>query len=287
MNREECMHVMASNINKLGIDLDHTDFFITHLHADHIGLVGSLVGKFSKIYLSNVDTSIIDWIYSDGHWEELFTIFRSNGFPEKSLKKALKANPGRRYPPKSGLSFSALDDGDSIEVGNFRFRCIATPGHSHGHMCLYDPENKVLFSGDYILFDITPSIAISLTTGDLLGKYLSGLKTVDMLDISIVLPGHRGVGSDYHKRIKELEIHHQNRLDETVHALEDGEKTAFQVAPYLSWQLDYSSWDRFPPLQKFFAVAETLAHLQYLESTGTVLRKTVDNYTVFYLSEKL
>jgi len=107
-----------------------------------------------------------------------------------------------------------------------------------------------------------------------------------MLDISIVLPGHREIGSDCHRRIRDLEIHHQNRLAETMHALGDGERTAFQIAPHLSWHIDYPSWDQFPPLQKFFAVAETVAHLQYLESTGSVSRKTVDHYTVFCRTEK-
>ena len=108
-----------------------------------------------------------------------------------------------------------------------------------------------------------------------------------MLDISIVLPGHRGTGGDYHKRIRELEIHHQNRLNETIHALGDGEKTDFEIAPYLSWHTDYSSWDDFTPLEKFFAVAETVAHLQYLEGTGTVIKKTVDSHTVFCRTKKL
>ena len=36
-----------------------------------------------------------------------------------------------------------------------------TPGHMLGHICLYDEEKQILFSGDHILGDITPVISIS------------------------------------------------------------------------------------------------------------------------------
>ncbi|MFC1848017.1 MBL fold metallo-hydrolase [Chloroflexota bacterium] len=283
MNRDECMQVMRSHLVKLEVDLNHTDFFITHMHADHVGLVGNLVSKYSKIYLNSAEAPIFNWLYSDEHWEEIYRAFRSNNFPEEELKEALRVHPGRKYRPKAGLVFSVLSEGESIEVGNYKFECIETPGHSPGHMCLYDAENKVLISGDHLLFDITPIITFSLKTENLLGKYLSSLKKIEMLDVSIVLPGHRSIGSNHHKRIRELEVHHQKRLGEIIHALEDGEKTAFETAPYLSWHIDYSSWDQFPPSQKYFAVAETVAHLQYLENTGTIFRKMVDSNIVFFI----
>jgi glyoxylase-like metal-dependent hydrolase (beta-lactamase superfamily II) len=49
MNREECLRPMRSALQKLDIDLNKTDFFITHLHADHSGLVGVLATDTSKI----------------------------------------------------------------------------------------------------------------------------------------------------------------------------------------------------------------------------------------------
>ncbi len=43
LNRQECMDAMQAGLKEIGIDLRETDFFITHLHADHFGLVSSLV----------------------------------------------------------------------------------------------------------------------------------------------------------------------------------------------------------------------------------------------------
>ena len=42
LNMQECKDAMQTALDELGIDLARTDFFITHLHADHFGLVGSL-----------------------------------------------------------------------------------------------------------------------------------------------------------------------------------------------------------------------------------------------------
>ena len=39
MNRQGCMHEMFSCLARLSVDIKKPDFFITHLHVDHIGLV--------------------------------------------------------------------------------------------------------------------------------------------------------------------------------------------------------------------------------------------------------
>ena len=52
MNRDECMRSMISSLEKLEVDLRKTDFFITHMHADHLGLVGNLATETSTIYFN-------------------------------------------------------------------------------------------------------------------------------------------------------------------------------------------------------------------------------------------
>jgi len=41
-----------------------------------------------------------------------------------------------------------LEDGDVIQVGSLRLEVIFTPGHTEGGICLYERNEKVLFSGD-------------------------------------------------------------------------------------------------------------------------------------------
>jgi glyoxylase-like metal-dependent hydrolase (beta-lactamase superfamily II) len=43
MRRPECQEVLEAGLEAIGIDLDRTDFIATHLHADHAGLVSTLL----------------------------------------------------------------------------------------------------------------------------------------------------------------------------------------------------------------------------------------------------
>jgi glyoxylase-like metal-dependent hydrolase (beta-lactamase superfamily II) len=114
-----------------------------------------------------------------------------------------------------------------------------------------------------------------------LKQYLANLEKVYALDVNLVLPGHRSLGSDQKRRIMELQEHHGNRLNEALLALEDGAKTAWEVAPYITWDIGCNSWEEFPSVQKWFAVGETIAHLDYLEADGRACKDT-RNHKVLY-----
>ncbi len=176
-----------------------------------------------------------------------------------------------------------MKEGDSIEVGDYSFRCIETPGHSPGHMCLYEAKKKILVSGDHILFDITPNITFWIEQDNSLKEYLASLEKVYALDVNLVLPGHRNILNDHKRRITELQEHHKNRLNEVLSALEDGDKTAWEVARYITWDIDISSWELFPAVQKFFAIGETIAHLDYLETDGSIMRRERDKKVLYFL----
>jgi len=77
-----------------------------------------------------------------------------------------------------------------IDIGRYSFRCIETPGHSPAHFCLYEAKNKILVSGDHILFDITPNITFWPQLDNSLKSYLDSLDKVYNLDVNLVLPGH-------------------------------------------------------------------------------------------------
>ena len=281
MNREECLRPMRSALQKLDVDLSRTDFFITHLHADHSGLVGVLATDTSKVYFNKTEASFVNLQPSEDYWKAHFVFYGSNGFPEDEMKRVWESHPGYRYSPRRQVSFTAMVEGDEIEMGDYLFRCIETPGHSPGHMCLYEASKKVLVCGDHILFDITPNITHWEQLENSLKSYLENLDKVYAFEVSLILPGHRRLWHDHRKRIIELKEHHRNRLNEALGALEDGEKTAWEVAPYIAWDIDCNSWQDFPSVQKFFAVGETIAHLDYLAADGKV-RKEMINHKVLY-----
>lgn len=285
MNREECLHPMLSALETLDVELEKTDFFITHLHADHLGLVGHLASEASTIYFNEVESSVVNAENErpEERLKQFSNVYLSHGFPEDELKKALHNHPGYRYSPKRYLEFSVLKGGDTIDVGDYLFRCIETPGHSPGHMCLYEADKKILVSGDHILFNITPNITCWPELENALKEYLASLEKVYALDVNLVLPGHRTIWNDHRSRITELQEHHKNRLKEVLSALEEGDKTTWEVAPYITWDIDVSSWELFPAVQKWFAIGETMAHLNYLEADGRIRRKAEDKKVLYSL----
>jgi glyoxylase-like metal-dependent hydrolase (beta-lactamase superfamily II) len=285
MNREECLNPMLSSLEKLDVDLKKTDFFITHLHADHLGLVGKLATETSKVYFNKLEASVIslDSETVAKRFLEYFMFYVSQGFPEDELNKAVQNHPGYRFSPKCKLDFSPVRDNDTIDIGDYSFQCIETPGHSPGHMCLYEAKRKILVSGDHILFDITPNITCWPEVKNALKDYLESLEKVYTLDVNLVLPGHRRILSDHRKRILELQEHHKNRLNEALSAVEDGDKTAWDIAPYIAWDIDFSSWEMFPTVQKWFAIGETIAHLNYLEADGRIQATEQDGLVLYSL----
>jgi len=282
-NREECKQEMLSSLKKLGVDLARTDFFITHVHVDHLGLVADLMTDTSRVYFNQREAQLAntDKYEREKRWQNLHAFYTSNGFPKAELEEAIKKHPFHLYGLKQHIDFVILREGDVLEIGEYSLRCIETPGHSPGHICLYEHNHKMLLSGDHILFDITPNITYMPDVENPLNDYLTSLDKVYKFDVDIVLPGHRKAGISHRKRIEELQAHHRARLNEVLSALENGKKPAFQIAPCVTWDLNCPSWDDFPAAQKWFAVGETIAHLQYLEKKGDV-KSVSENDRIFY-----
>ena len=285
-NREECQSAMNTSLQKLGVNLDKTDIFLTHLHADHIGLVGTLATDNSRVYINETEVRQIkaqrdNWA---DYWQKLLDVYVANGFPAEGAQVSMKSHPAHKYGLKREVAFSAVKDGDTVEVGDFHFQCVATPGHSPGHTCLYEPNKKILVAGDHILFDITPNITYWLEMDDPLNEYLTSLEKVNTLDVEIVLPGHRRLVHNLHERIKELQEHHRDRLNEALNALGDGAKTTLEIAPHITWDITSKSWEEFPPAQKWFAFGETLAHVKFLENKGKVRRHSQNGKILYSLA---
>ena len=279
-NRQACMDAMLESLSELDVDLKKTDFYITHAHADHFGLISRLAGADNTVYFNKTDA---DLVTRGGAWESFFAYAKTAGFPEDEIQAMLQSHPGYKYRPDRVPEFTVVHDGDELTVGDYSFQCVQTPGHTRGHTCLYDPEKKILFSGDHILGDITPNITCWSDTDDPLLWYLRSLDRVYELEVDIVLPGHRSTFRDHRKRIEELRLHHRIRTDEVRSILEKGSRNAVEVASKMTWDIDCESWDSFPRAQKWFATGETMAHLRHLEEKGEICRAPGQNLITFAL----
>lgn len=288
MNMEECKTAMLAGLEEIGVNLEEIDFFITHMHADHCGLVASLVKNCPPvIYCSWSAATEIAQLGRSEYWDKAKTIGHLIGFPDQELQRAINNHPGYKHCPRGQMNFSVFKDRDTFSIGGYNFTCIETPGHTTGHMCLYETKKKLLFSGDHILGDITPNISLGLNCErNLLFEYIENLNKILLLDTDLVLPGHRNLSSDCKARIHEIKNHHRLRADEVLSILRNGSQNAYQVASQMTWDMTYESWEQFPVSQKWFASGEAIAHLKYLEEKKLVCKEEKEEVYYYSLSER-
>lgn len=128
-----------------------------------------------------------------------------------------------------------------------------TPGHSHDHLCLFDPENGVVFTGDHVLPSITPHIG-GLVSDDALALFVSPLRMMDIPEVSIALPAHGHPFTDLSGRAEHIIEHHDGRLDVIRQATT--ELPAGTVNDFMKVLFRERSWGGM-------AESETYAHLEH------------------------
>ncbi|HEY1455137.1 MAG TPA: MBL fold metallo-hydrolase, partial [Candidatus Dormibacteraeota bacterium] len=159
-----------------------------------------------------------------------------------------------------------LDGAEIIEMGTHSLRVEWTPGHSPGHICMFEPSAGLLFAGDHLLPELSPNIGLHpQSTPDPLHEYLDGLKRMAALNPKLVLPAHGRPFTAIAARVEALASHHRRRLDQIVEIVGQAEKSGWQVA------LDL--WGPRDNLyEKRLALQEGLAHLQALAVEGRVIK---------------
>jgi glyoxylase-like metal-dependent hydrolase (beta-lactamase superfamily II) len=283
MNRPECREVLEPGLGEIGVDLERTDFIATHLHADHQGLIPTLLRRGSRAYMGEADALAMQIVFDPRSMDSPMGAYAGqSGFPAEVLRASLENHPGFKYGSRTVVDYIPLKGGEIFEVGDYTLETVATPGHSYGHVCFYERAKKVFFSGDHVLGDITPNIQAWSDDQDPLDQYMTSLRKVDELDVELCLPGHRSIIEDFSKRIAELIEHHRVRANEVIDILvKRGGQNGYETASQMSWDIRARSWEDFPIMQRWFATGEAIAHLRYLEGKGLVQRELSDGHNVY------
>lgn len=281
-----CRQAMERQLAELGVNRGRMDIFVTHLHSDHVGLAPELIRPGCQIFIGAVDGPGVG-IYTDGaHWRSLYARYVADGFTQEETDRLFTSNPAQTAAPGTWTQYRYLQDGDTLFYGGHMLLCLLTPGHTPGHMCLYAPEDKWLFTGDHILFHISPNICRWESLPDALGSYLESLQKVRDLPVDLLLPAHRQETGILRDRVDELTAHHLRRIEDAWQTVRDEPGlTGYEIAGRMRWKIRSRSWEDFPLEQKFFAVGEALAHLDYLEVRGRVCRRQEREKYRYYVTE--
>ena len=271
---EECRQALQGGLDELGSDPARRDMLLTHAHSDHSGMADMFAGPDRQIYMSRIDIEHTKHFLSGERPAQSMRRFLSEGFPQEEIDYVFAHNPARILAlPSLDPRFRGLSDGDVIDIGTLRLKTMVVPGHTPGNSIFWLEEQKILFSGDHVLFDITPNITSWPEMPDALGSYICGLRAVRGLPVELALPGHRKTG-EFHARVAELLGHHAFRLGEALRIVtENPGLCAYDITGHMTWRIRSRSWEDFPLVQKWFAVGECLSHLDYLRTRGFVTRQ--------------
>lgn len=252
----------------------HT-IIITHFHPDHSGLSGWMQKKTgAKVWMSSTDLKMLHLAFGEGviQKREIEKLLSDHGVPS-NLREEIHTNLLKIKNHVQPIADIQPITEKEIILDSRVWKIIETPGHSEGHLCFYQEEAKILITADMILDKITPNI--SLWPGGSkhpLNDYLESLNRLKQLPISEAWPGHGGIIYNVSQRIEELIQHHQHRLNKI--SVLASNKTGFEITDKLfeERELNGHQWR--------FAIAETLAHLEYLVDEKKI--KNVQSEPILY-----
>ncbi len=112
-------------VEKRGVTLEK--LLVTHGHLDHVGVVAELADRLG-LPIEGPQEDDRFWI------EMLPQAAQQYGFP-----------PARSFEPTRWLR-----QGDEVTVGGLRLQVLHCPGHTPGHVVLYEPQARIAIVGDVL-----------------------------------------------------------------------------------------------------------------------------------------
>jgi glyoxylase-like metal-dependent hydrolase (beta-lactamase superfamily II) len=291
-NTPEAFNTLAQEMKNSGFAMkDITDIVVTHFHPDHIGLAGKiqeLTG--AKVSLSEIEGNLLDsrYIHMENLLSELSTFLTANGVPDWELKMLSEASFNIRSYVSPFKATKLLKNGDSVSMPPYEFQVIASPGHSPGHICLYEPNKKYFFCGDHMLPEVVPNVSYHPQSGENpLGDYVKSLESLAGLETRFVFPGHGSVFSGLAPLIDDIMRFHRDRMMRIQRVMGVETKNAFDVAKSIPWVVngEETAYDKLEPIDRRLAVLEALAHLQYMVAEGKGKRMSENGRTIYFSGE--
>jgi glyoxylase-like metal-dependent hydrolase (beta-lactamase superfamily II) len=260
-------------LDQVGLRLEQVHrLLITHAHNDHWGQAKPIVDR----------TGCEMWVHpaaqlalhhQDDREANLRTrleVGRQSGVPTAALE-AFAAAERDRTPLFAGAVEGTRDLVEGVRVSSDlgEWQVYETPGHAASHVSLYEPEHRLLISGDHLLGRIVLWFDRG-DTPDPVADYLHSLDVVADLQARLALSGHGKPFLDVPGHIEGSRRAVHAQLHAAVGALADGPRSAIEVAAQLDGGSVAGARVGASPLWR---LPITLCLLDHLRRGGMVARE--------------
>ncbi|MBL8178129.1 MAG: MBL fold metallo-hydrolase [Bryobacterales bacterium] len=276
LGTEESWAELTAQLASIGVELHQIrEIFLTHTHPDHVGQARRLLdltGARLHMHAAELD-QLTRIARSAGKPLWLDEVLHRAGVPEDLIERIEGSFERIRRNFVELIPHRILTGEERIATRAAELELVLTPGHSPGHLCLYDRAHRTLLSGDHVLQFITPNIGW-LPEHDALGEFYLSLDRIAACPADRILPGHGAVFTGLDDYVARTKAHHDKRCRQIVDALRDTPKTAHALVSDL--------WSRpLAPFHHRFAVFEVLAHLDYLHRRNSLRRDLAANVWIW------
>ena len=266
---------IKDSFRKEGLNFNNINrIILTHGHMDHFGLAASIKEELDhpvEIFLHTEDHWKIstDFINNEVWVDEFRMLQELTEIPDDDFKILVEKVRTYYSIAKPLDDLKTMKDNDIFYGEGYSLQVVFTPGHEPGLCCLYEPDQKVLFSSDHILKNLTPKPILAFDRDRHIDKDYKGLMAyekslvrVSKLDVKYMFPGHGEWIEDMHPLIKQYRQHYSERMEIVLNAVRKKEMPLY-----------YLVRDVFPNAgagDLFIALSEIISHLEVLVDLGRV-----------------
>jgi glyoxylase-like metal-dependent hydrolase (beta-lactamase superfamily II) len=284
---DAALTALEAGLRREGLRVEDVELVLaTHHHLDHVGLAATIKRR------SAATVAVLDRTadYVAGYAAQVEAdrrfaraLMTHHGVPEQLVADTDELWDYIRAGSEDFAADVRLADGDRVRAGGRTLRVVARPGHSTTDTVFVDERDAVAFVGDHLLATISSNTEICAPERAQDGRarsrlrYLESLERTRAMPLARLLTGH-GAPVTEHRRLVQARLRdHRRRCERILAVLDDGPRTAFEVAGGL-WP------QRTVTQQTLLVVWEVIGHLELLLAAGAVEERIGEAGSVFELT---